>query len=258
MSATVQHPSTASEHLFVRILCVTDLSAGGAEAVRQAAVLAGPRGAIDLISVAPSRPPGTPRPQAAQIEALVAGAGLAAERAVESTPHIVEATDEPAGVLESVADHDLVVMPAGDAGLEVLRHAPGSLLLARRPPEGSPFAESILVAVDGSAEAHTASRLAADLAVRHDAIVTLVATPEHDASHQHALQHDIHTIERITGTRPLVLDEHGSVVRSILAAAGAVQASMIVMGRRPGTPSRSVSAEVASAAPCSVLVAHPG
>ena len=257
MSATVQHPSTP-EHLFERILCVTDLSAGGAEAVRQAAVLAGPGRSIDLVSVAPRRAPGMPRPQAEQIEALVAATGMAVKRAVGSTVHIVEATDEPAGVLESCADHDLVVMAAGDAGLAVLRRAPGSLLLTRRPPEGSPFAESILVAVDGSAEAHAASRLAAELAVRRDAIVTLVATPEHDASHQHALQRDIRTVERITGTRPLVLDEHRSAVRSIVAAAGAVQASMIVMGRRPGTPTHSVSAEVATAAPCSVLVVRPG
>ena len=82
MSATADHPSPTSRELFGRILCLTDPSAGGAEAVRQAAVLAGPGAAIDLMSVAPVRPPGMPRPQAAQIEALVVGSELAATRAV--------------------------------------------------------------------------------------------------------------------------------------------------------------------------------
>ena len=65
---------------------------------------------------------------------------------------------------------------------------------------------------------------------------------------------DIETVERITGERPLVLDEHRGPVPSILAAAASVEASLIVMGRRPGAHDRSVSAQVAGAATCSVLV----
>src|SRR5829696_389137 len=244
MSATAELPSAISDQRFGRILCVTDLSDGGAEAVRQAAVLAGPGRSIDLVSVAPRRRPGMPRPQADQIEALVVGTRLAVKQAVGTTVHISEATDEPAGVLEC-AGHDLIVMAAGDAGLEVLRRATTSLLLTRRPPEGSPFPESILVGVDGSAESHAAVRSAARLAARHHAIVSLVSTPEHDAAHQHALQDDARTVERITGTRPLILDEHRGPVPSIVAAANLVQASVIVMGRRPGSPQHSVSAEVA-------------
>ena len=258
MSATAENPSATPEQVFGRILCVTDLSDGGAEAVRQAAVLAGPGRTIDLVSVAPRRGPGEPHPQAEQIEALVAGTGLAVEQAVSSTVHIVEATDEPSGVLERGAGHDLVVMAAGDAGLEVLRGTSPSLLLARTPPRGSSFPESLLVAVDGSAESYAAAGLAARLAARHRAIVTLVSTPEHDASHQHALQRDIDAVERITGTRPLVLDEHRGAVPSIVAAADTVQACMIVLGRRRAHASHSVSEEVAGAAPCSVLVVRPG
>jgi nucleotide-binding universal stress UspA family protein len=258
MSATADHPSAMSRELFERILCLTDLSPGGEEAVRQAAALARPGAAIDLMTVAPIRPPGMPRPQAAQIEALVAGSELAAARAVTCTPHIVEAEDEPTAVLESWADHDLVVIPAGGSAAGVLACTPGSLLLARTPPAGSPFAESILAAVDGSPESHAAARLAARLAVRQHAVVTLVATPEHDVSHQHALERDIQTVERITGKRPLVLDEHRGAVPSILYAAASIEASVIVMGRRPGHPGRSVSAQVAKAAPCSVLVVRGG
>ena len=120
MSATANQPSSTRTPPFERILCLTGLTREGAEAVRQAAVLAGPGATIDLVSVAPHRPPGMPRPQAEQIESLVIGDRLASERAVESRPHIAEAPDEPTGVLASIQGHDLIVVPDGGTGLDVL------------------------------------------------------------------------------------------------------------------------------------------
>ncbi len=258
MSATTEQTSPTPTAIFERILCVAELAPYGPDAVRQAASLAGPGATIDLVSVAPRRSPGMPRPQAAQIEALVTGTALAASVAVECAPHIVEATDDADGVLESCSRHDLIVAPAGDTALDVLSRAPVSVLLSRPSPAASPFPESILVASDGTGEAHTAVRLGAELAARHGSVLALVATPEHDASHQRALEDDIQTVVRITGKRPLLLDEYRGAVSSILAAAASVEASVIVMGRRPGHPGRSVSAEVATAAPCSVLVVRAG
>lgn len=258
MSATTEQSSTAPSPPFERILCVTGLAAGGAEAVRQAAVLAGPGGAIDLVSVAPWRPPGTPRPQAEQIEALVMATRVTSGLGVSCETHIVEAIDEPAGVLERCAGHDLVVVPAGETGHEVLSRAPISVLVARAPSNASPFPDTVLVAVDGTAEAHAAARVGAQVAALGAAPVALVASPEHDASHQHALQDDARAVERITGTRPLVLDEHRGPVPSILCAAAEMEASLIVMGRRPGHPMTRVSAQVADSAHCSVLVVRPG
>jgi nucleotide-binding universal stress UspA family protein len=254
MSATANEPSSTRTPPFDRILCLTGLTREGAEAVRQAATLAGPGATIDLVTVVQRRPPGMPHPQAEQIESLVIGDRLASRHAVEARPHIAEAADEPTGVLDSVAGHDLVVVPDSGTGLEVLSRAPTSVLVARTAASATPFPESILAAVDGTAEAHAAARLGAELSVRHGVPVTLVATPEHDMQHQHALQHDIETVEQITGTRPLVLDEHRGPVPSIVAAAAGVEASLIVLGRRAGSPSPSVSAEVARAADCSVLV----
>jgi nucleotide-binding universal stress UspA family protein len=253
MSAIVNEPSATRTPPFERILCLTGLTREGAEAVRQAALVAGPGATIDLVTVAPPRPPGMPHPQAEQIESLVMGDRLAFGHSVKSSPHIAEAADEPSGVMESIAGHDLVVVPDSGTGLEVLSRAATSVLVARAAASDTPFPESILVAVDGTAEAHAAARLGAELSVRHGAPVTLVATPEHDLSHQHALQYDIEEVEQITGTRPLVLDEHRAPVPSIVAAATAVQASLIVLGRRAGSPSPSVSAGVARAADCSVL-----
>jgi hypothetical protein len=215
MSATANEPSSTRTPPFERVLCLTGPTREGAEAVRQAAVVAGPGATVDLV------------------------------------------TDEPAGVLDSVAGHDLVVVPQSETGLEVLAGAKTSVLVAR-PTTSTPFPESILVAVDGTAEAHAAARLGAELSVRHAAPVTLVATPEHDASHQRALQRHIEVVERLTGTRPLVLDEHCRAVPSILAAAAGMEASLIVLGRRPGAHDPSVSAQVAGAAKCSVLVVGAG
>ena len=258
MSATTEQSSTTPSPPFERILCVTDLAPGGAEAVRQAAVLAGPGGAIELLSVAPWRAPGTPRPQAEQIEALVRGTQLASALRVRCNTHIVEAVDEPTGVLQACADHDLVVVPASEAGLEVLSRAPMTVLVARRPSSASPFPDSVLAAVDATAEAYTAARVGARIAAWSDAPIAIVASPEHDARHQHALQDDVRAVEEITGTRPLVLDEHRDPVPSILCAAAEMEASLIVLGRRPGRPMTRVSTQVAGYADCSVLVVRPG
>lgn len=254
MSATANEPSTTRTPPFERILCLTGLNREGAEAVRQAAILAGPGATIDLVTVAPHRSAGMPRPQAEQIESLVIGDRLACERGVESRPHIAEAADEPTGVLDSVAGHDLVVVPDGGTGLDVLSRAPTSVLIARAPASPCAFPDSILIAVDGTVEAHAAARLGAELSVRHAAPVSLVATPEHDSCHQDALERDIGVVEQITGKRPIVLDEYRGPAPSILAAAAGVEASLIVMGRRPGDHDPSVSAHVAGASTCSVLV----
>jgi nucleotide-binding universal stress UspA family protein len=258
MSAIPQHSATAPSPPFERILCVTDDAPGGREAVRQAAALAGPEAAIDLVSVAPRRPPGAPRPQAEQIEALVRGTQLAEALRVRCSTHIVEANDEPTGVLQSCRDHDLVVVPAGESGLEVVSRAPVSVLVTRAPSTAPPFPDTVLVAVDATPEAGVAARVGAQIAVRGGAPIALVATPEHDASHQHALQAEVRAVEEITGTRPLVLDEHRGPVPSILGAASELEACLIVLGRRSGHPVTRVSTQVAASADCSVLVVRPG
>ena len=258
MSVSTEPSSTTHRPLFGRILCVTLFTAAGAEAVRQAAILAGPGGTIELVSVAPERPPGMPRPQAEQIEALVMGTRVSRELGVGCVTHIVEAFDEPGGVLERCAGHDLVVVPASATGLAVFSRAPIAVLVTRAPSVSSTFPESVLVAVDGTAEAHAAAQIGAAIASGSGALVTLVASPEHDAAHQHALQDDVRAVEQVTGTRPLVLDEHRSPVPSILTAAAEMEASLIVIGRRPGHAMTRVSTQVAGSAGCSVLVVRCG
>jgi nucleotide-binding universal stress UspA family protein len=237
------------------VLCVTDGSRAGTAAVRQAALLTGEDGRLDLLALAPDPAPGRPRPQAAQIEALVSGSAVASRGGVHSIVHIAETSDEAAAVAESSRDHGLLVLAAGPLAGDVLPRVEVPVLVAR---PGADRLDSVLAAVDGSPEAHAAALLGARLAALEHADLALVAAPEHDAAHQHALQRDAAAVERITGRRPLILDEHGAPVASILNAATTLDASLIVLGSRPGRPADSVSAEVAERADCSVLVLRPG
>jgi nucleotide-binding universal stress UspA family protein len=257
MSATEEQPGTTTAALG-RVLCVTDDSPAGAEAVRQAAALAGAGAGLDIVSVAPSRPPGAPRPQAHQIEALVTARLIARDLGVRPDTHIVEAADEASGMLERCSGHDVIVVPAGPSALEALERAPIPVLIARPLPAGAGFADSVLVAVDGSPAAHEAARIGARLAAHFGAPVALVATPEHDAAHRHALQDDVAAVTAITGATPLVLDEERAPGPAILGAAASAGATLIVLGSRPGTPAGSVSAAVARDAACPVLVLRPG
>ena len=218
MQTVTSHRLAPSASLFGRVVCVTERSEGGAEAVRQAAVLGGTGGELELLALAPD------------------------------PAHQAEA------VLERCEGRGLLVVPAGPLARTILPRATIPVLVARTVPSGGDFPGSVLVAVDGTPEAHDAARLGARLAAHGHATVALVASPEHDASHQSALQHDAETVERLSGRWPLILDEHGAPAPSILAAAASLEASLIVLGSRPGRPAAGVSCEVAEAASCSVLV----
>jgi nucleotide-binding universal stress UspA family protein len=258
MQTLDRHSATTPVSLFGPIACVIDSAPGGAEAVRQATALAGADGSLDLVAVAPAPAPGRRQPLAAQAEALGKASAVAAQAGVHTTIHIEETSDEPAAVLELCHDHALLVLPPGPLADAVLPRATVPVLVARPGPDGGDFPGSMLIAVDGTPEAHAAARLGARLAARRQAVPALVASPEHDAAHQSGLQQDAAMVERITGRRPLILDEHGAPAASIIAAAQSLEASLILLGSRPGRPVASVSAKVAARAPCSVLVLRPG
>ena len=258
MTVIQQPPVNGVAPVFERIVCATGTSDRDAEAVRQAAVLAGRGAIVCFVAVAPEHSPGQPHPEPHQLEALVQADVLASRLGVRADPHIVEASDEVAGMLARRAVHDLLVAPAGDAAIRAVARSPIPVLIARPAPDGATFPDSILVAVDGSPQAREAARVGGRLAARHGACVALVASPEHDAPHRRWLDGHVAAVAAETGARPIVLDEHAPAVPSILAAAGSTGASLIVTGSRPGNPAASVSAQVAREATCSVLVVRPG
>ena len=188
-----------------------------------------------------------------------AGADEAARQAAElagagATVEFVEAPDEAAAIVSRTPRHDLLVLPAGGAATSVLTRSPVPVLIARPPQWGTRFPESIVIAVDESPEAGAAARLGARLAAEQGALVALVATPEHDALHRRALEGHIEAVAAVTGDRPLILDEQAPPVPAIVNAARSTDASLIVIGSRPGRHEDSVSAQVARTAGCSVLV----
>ena len=182
--------------------------------------------------------------QAAQL----AGAGAAFD--------LVEASEGTETVLERCAGHDLLVLPAGPLARAALPRSRIPVLVVRAVP-GKSFPESVLIAVDETPQAHAAARTGARLAARDGAHVALVAAPEHDRVHQHALAEHVATVERISSRRPVVLDEYGDPASSIVAAAVSLDVSVIVLGSRARRPAESISATVADQAPCSVLVLRP-
>ena len=179
----------------------------------------------------------------------VAGAG--------ATFDLVHVSGEAHAVLQRCAGHDLLVLPAGELARAVLPRSPVPVLVVR-PAPCTRFPESVVVAVDETPEAHAAARTGARLGTRTGAHIALVAAPEHDELHQRALAEHLATVELLSSRRPVVLDEYGPPAAAIVAAASNLDASLVVLGSRPGRPDDSVSAAVADRAPCSVLVLRPG
>jgi nucleotide-binding universal stress UspA family protein len=259
--------SLAEGPVFGSVMCGVDDSPADLEAVRQAAVLAGPGATLELVAVTPQRghPLFLPLPDGAQ-RALADARRTVQELGGDASARVVEAASPAQGLLRAADRHDLVVVgciklttPLGVSFGPVTRaaveHAPQSVLVARQPPPGADVVDSILVAVDGSAPSHHATLCAARIAARHGSDIALVAAPARDASHTHALAGDVASVAAVTGAEPVILDEHGEPARAIVAAAAHIGASMIVVGaciHTAGEP--SVSADVARTAACSVLI----
>ena len=201
------------------------------EAVRQAALLAGSDGALELLSVVgPHRMLQRHRADRALAQAAV----VARELGALPETRMVDAVDVPDAVLTTAADHDLLVVGTherhrtGDRLLGRLesvavRRAGRAVLVARHGPADVPFPARVLVADDGGPEAGPALRVAQRLARRHGSEL-IVAAP---------------------------------APRALARLAGEVGASLAVVGgRRPGGRHAlgNAAERLVHEAPCSVLV----
>lgn len=258
---------------FARIVCGVGGSRSAAEAVRQAAVLAGPSTPLVLVSVTDVR--GFGPNEMAELGPVRARRALdEARRSAQSLGAHAEAVLvhdlSPAhGLLEAATDADLVVIGAppgsrlggtmlGRTASAVLHDAQRSVLIARRTGD-RPFPGHIVAATDGSEPAHDAVRVAADLAARHCGdVVLLHARPRLFGAPADA--RDGALVRERTGREPVWLVPDEPAAAAIPEAAEASGASLVVVGRRGLGGVRalgSVSERVAHRAGCSVLVVRP-
>jgi nucleotide-binding universal stress UspA family protein len=194
------------------VVCGVDGTAGGREAARQAAELAGTGGRLELVAVTPGAGLGPFVPPAASAARVLTEAERVAQPAcARVTTTIVQAGSPADGLIRAAAGADLVVVGCDAVGwvpTALLRRAPCSVLLARRPPD-LPLCDLFLVAAGGDAAHHIA---AAELAFA-------------------------------TGA------EFETVSPSTIAIAAAASGCGLIV-----VPDDARSAQIARAAPCSVLV----
>jgi nucleotide-binding universal stress UspA family protein len=264
----------AERPVFGSILCGVDGSRQSFEAARQAAVLAADGTALHLHAVSweagvgPTATALLSRRRAA--EALERARIAARDLGVRAKTEVVSAADAGARLLEAARAHDLLVFGVsersrvggiliGRAAAAALHRATVPVLVARRPPAAA-FPRSILLATDGSESSKSAVELAALLARRHHARLTVVAGSARTAARRHELARQAADLFAATGCEPLIIDTVGKPHVAIARAAEEIGASLLITGSRGLTgiaALRSVSERVGEYAPCSVLVVRP-
>ncbi|HEX2778000.1 MAG TPA: universal stress protein, partial [Gemmatimonadaceae bacterium] len=204
---TTESHSAASERQHAQVSSVVCAVAAGRddlEAVRQAAVLAGPKGILEILCVTYSGGVGAnatatislPRAEAA----LESARRAAAELDVDASARLIHAPDAASpwrAIHQASAGHDLLVVGPhhgartegiliGSVTTEALHRSDLPVLVARRAR--TPFPERMVVATDGSPDSMRAADLAAGIAARHETSVELVTVgTTQDREHRHAL-----------------------------------------------------------------------
>jgi nucleotide-binding universal stress UspA family protein len=251
--------------VFDRVLCGVDGTERGLVAVRRAARLRRPNGALTVVSVfdvglaaetgwAATQVAGELR-QAAE-EALEAARGEVPDATFRLVGGrlpgalLLEATRTEA-TLVAVGSRDLrraVGIALGSVTTELLHEAPCSVLVARPASEGAEFPSSIVLGIDGSPESAVAAAAAFDLGRRLGVEVWPVTSTS-------GKQVDRDAVRSIaTG---VVFDERRPVDSLVQASS---DSDLLVVGSRGLHGMRalgSVSERVAHRAKCSVLVVRP-
>lgn len=268
---TEQLAAYESRDGFGLIAVGVDGSNAALEAVRQAAALAGPNSTIELIavhddwSIGPKTGP--------LLTAVTADRALAAAEA--------ELAHTPARVItRAVAGHpawkallaesrraDLLVVGrhghsrvggivTGSTATHLLHRAEVPLLLATRPPHGS-FPDRIVVAAGGTDHPQDAVEMAALIADRRPADVTLLRVDWSRAAKPAAVREAVEHLASACGKEPEDLIVGGTPHREIAEYAEREGAALVILGSRRLTglrSFRSVSERVAHECACSVLV----
>jgi sulfide:quinone oxidoreductase len=206
-----------SAGVFSSVLCGVDRSVDSGAAHRQAALFAEPEGAVELV----------PAPRLTRY----------GERALQ----------------DACEGHDLLGLGAGGGASVLVERAPVPVLLGRRSAPGTEVTDRILVAVDDSPASRRALELAARLAAVHGGTVTVLVAPQRDPALRRAIAASRRIVLQATGALPTVLGERLPRERAIPAVAGAVKASLVVLGTGDTENERRTTAQIAGRIDASVL-----
>ena len=257
---------------FRRILCGVHDERSSQEAARQAVAMGLGGGTVDFVAVS-----GRPEPGVAGVPLSPerADLALADARAVAAQPDIPVTTrriDDPSParrLLELSAEHDLLVvgghrhhsrveaMVLGETA-GVLHRAAIPVLVARAYDTEAGRPAHVLAATSAQRDDRETVRVAAELARRHGARLTVLHVSDHASwEERRELESQSATAGALHGKPPVQLLEPGRPVHGILEIAHSHADTLVVTGaHRPGGSAAlgSVSERVAARAHCSVLV----
>lgn len=260
---------------FGRISCGIDGSRSSNVAAEQAIALSGPSTALVFVCVREARGAGATRQATIGAEradtALEEAVEAAREAGIDAAAEIIPGHDPRTLLLEEASRSDLLVVAShggsraggialGSTASAAVHRAAVPVLVARRPPDGIVFPESILVATDGSPDAERAVELTARIGHRHRATVYLLSVDPGPHGNPSRIAVDAVDLTAALGMEPTVLRTTGHADERILEAAASERVALVAVGSGGLSGARalgSVSERVAHRAPCSVLVARP-
>ena len=262
------------------VLCGVDGTRTSYEAVRQAASLTGVKGHLTLLAVS-SDLDGKGRrnsiDQAAMNKARARQAlgyarGVANRDGVQVDTAVAERAKVAEALLDRARSHSLLALGApsmsraahiliGGITSTAVHRLPTSLLIARRPPGGTAFAERILVANDAGASSDKLLDFAIALArERKGELLLLHAAGPESRFQPTRLGSQAERVGKALGNRGQVRVVPGRAERAIIEAAERFGASLVVASSHHLKGARalaSLSERLVHDAPCSVLIVRP-
>ena len=260
---------------FGRIACGINGSRADAETVRQAALLSGSEGRLEIVCVLESMGFG-PTEQAtiapARADAAIEHArDVAREAGTAARTCIVHGRSPWESLARMASDSDLLVVGSrggsraggivlGSVTTEAVHRARLPVLVAR-PSPGAPFPARILLASDGLPPSRAAAALAVTIARVHGSEVTLLTADDGNqtAAQRHELAQQTAELRLATGREPATVTTRGPAKTAIVEHAVRESPALVIVGSGGkhgvgalGSVSEHVTHHVAS----SVLVAR--
>jgi hypothetical protein len=181
----------------------------------------------------------------------------AAALSAEGTAEII-ATPRPGRTSTALLDRcdgaNLLVLGASDEAIDLIQRTSLPVLLARSCAQGAAVTDRMLLAVDDESDPRDAAETVAELAAGHRGTVAVVRTPRPNRVVDRATAAASRIVLQVAGTLAEVYEQAVPAERTILDAAAAEDASLLVLPLGNTKSARSRAAAIARLVPCSVLL----